>query len=148
MFDKLLKLVTGAETPSPGAAVTDQRSAVAALLVEAARMDQQFGEEERATINSLLAARFELDSKEAARLVDAASERMSDTAHYFPFTHAINTSMSAEQKVEVIEMLWSVAYADGSLDPHEDQLIRQIAGLIHVTDRERMLARKRALGGA
>ena len=42
-------------------------------------------------------------------------------------------------------MLWEVAYADGVLDPHEDVLLRQIAGLIHVPDRERGLARKRAL---
>jgi uncharacterized tellurite resistance protein B-like protein len=42
-------------------------------------------------------------------------------------------------------MLWRVAYADGVLDPHEDQLIRQIAGLIYVSDHDRMLARKRAL---
>jgi len=42
-------------------------------------------------------------------------------------------------------MLWEVAYADGVLDPHEDMLLRQIAGLIHVPDRERGLARKRAV---
>ena len=50
-----------------------------------------------------------------------------------------------EQRVGIIEMLWEVAYADGVLDPHEDMLLRQIAGLIHVPDRERGLARKRAL---
>lgn len=148
MLDKLLKLVTGGEKPSPGNAATDQRAAIAALLVEAARMDQQFGEVERDTIAGLLTKRFEIDGKEAGKLIEAANERMSGSAHYFPFTHEINTNMSAEEKVEVIEMLWSVAYADGTLDPHEDQLIRQIAGLIHVTDRERMLARKRALGEA
>jgi uncharacterized tellurite resistance protein B-like protein len=42
-------------------------------------------------------------------------------------------------------MLWQVAYADGVLDPEEDLLIRRVAGLIHVTDRERVLARQRAL---
>ena len=42
-------------------------------------------------------------------------------------------------------MLWKVAYADGVLDPHEDALLRQIAGLIHVSDRDRGLARQRAL---
>ncbi len=42
-------------------------------------------------------------------------------------------------------MLWEVAYADGVLDPQEDMLLRQIAGLIHVPDRDRGEARKRAL---
>ena len=47
--------------------------------------------------------------------------------------------------MQVIEMLWKVAYSDGILDPHEDMLLRQIAGLIHVSDQERGSARKRAL---
>ena len=42
-------------------------------------------------------------------------------------------------------MLWTVAYADGVLDPEEDRLVRQIAGLIHVPDKERGLGRQRAL---
>jgi uncharacterized tellurite resistance protein B-like protein len=42
-------------------------------------------------------------------------------------------------------MLWEVAYADGVLDPEEDALIRKIGGLIYITDRDRMLARKRVL---
>jgi uncharacterized tellurite resistance protein B-like protein len=67
------------------------------------------------------------------------------SAQYFPFTREICTRFSREERVEVIEMLWTVAYADGVLDPEEDMLIRQIAGLIHVPDRERMLARQRAL---
>ena len=42
-------------------------------------------------------------------------------------------------------MLWTVAYADGVLDQYEDTLLRQIAGLIHVPDRDRAIARQRAL---
>lgn len=145
MFDQLLKLVAGDTQPSPDVPAVDQRTAVAALLVEAARMDQQFGSHEREMITRLLTERFELEPGEAAQLLETADRRMSDNAHYFPFTHEINQNMSEQEKIDVIEMLWSVAYADGRLDPHEDQLIRQIAGLIHVTDRDRMLARKRAL---
>ena len=40
-------------------------------------------------------------------------------------------------------MLWEVAYADGVLDPAEDMLIRRVAGLIHVEDRERMQAKNK-----
>jgi uncharacterized tellurite resistance protein B-like protein len=80
-----------------------------------------------------------------SKLVEAAEQRVRDTAQYFPFTREISKRLSMEQRVGIIEMLWEVAYADGVLDPHEDMLLRQIAGLIHVPDRERGLARKRAL---
>ena len=46
---------------------------------------------------------------------------------------------------QIIEMLWKVVYADGVLDPYEDMLLRRIAGLIYVPDRERGMARQRAL---
>jgi len=146
MFDQLLKLITGDDAHPAETAAADQRVAVAALLVEAARMDQTFGTEERDTIARLLTQRFELSAEESAKLIETADEKLAATAQYFRFTHELNTNMTAAEKIEVIEMLWSVAYADGELDAHEDQLIRQVAGLIHVTDRDRMLARKRALG--
>ena len=70
---------------------------------------------------------------------------MTHSAQYYPFTREINIRLSQEKRAEIVEMLWKVAYADGVLDPHEDALLRQIAGLIHVPDRDRGLARQRAL---
>jgi uncharacterized tellurite resistance protein B-like protein len=145
MLDHLMNLLTGAEAPSAPTGADELQLAVAALLVEAARMDDNFDERERAAIEGLLAARFDLTPGAVHTLVEAAEERMRETTQYFPFTHAITTQLSTEQRVDIIEMLWEVAYADGVLDPQEDMLLRQIAGLIHVPDRERAEARKRAL---
>ncbi len=145
MLDRLLNFLSGAEAPSAQAGPEELQLAVAALLVEAARMDDNFDPQERAAIERLLAARFDLTPEAVHTLVDAAEQRMRESTQYFPFTHAITTRLSTEQRVGIIEMLWEVAYADGVLDPQEDTLLRQIAGLIHVPDRERGEARKRAL---
>jgi len=45
----------------------------------------------------------------------------------------------------MMEMLWEVAYADGRLHEYEASLARQVAGLIHVSDRDNGAARKRVL---
>jgi uncharacterized tellurite resistance protein B-like protein len=145
MLDRLLNLLTGTEAPSLQAGPDELQLAVAALLVEAARMDDNFGAEERTAIERLLAAHFDLTPEALHTLIGAAERKMSASMQYFPFTHAITTRLSTEQRVGIIEMLWEVAYADGVLDPQEDALLRQIAGLIHVPDRERGEARKRAL---
>ena len=145
MLDRLLNLLTGTEAPSVQAGPDELQLAVAALLVEAARMDDNFGAEERTAIERLLAAHFDLTPEALHTLIGAAERKMSASMQYFPFTHAITTRLSTEQRVGIIEMLWEVAYADGNLDPQEDALLRQIAGLIHVPDRERGEARKRAL---
>jgi uncharacterized tellurite resistance protein B-like protein len=148
MLDRLMNFLSGAEAPSTKAGPDELQLAVAALLVEAARMDDNFDAGERASIERLLAARFDLGAEAVHTLVTAAEKKMSETAQYFPFTHAITTRLSTEERVGIIEMLWEVAYADGVLDPQEDMLLRQIAGLIHVPDRDRGEARKRALAKA
>lgn len=144
MFDRLLRMLQGDAAPAEPSG-DDLQLAVAALLIEAARMDDSFGEDERGVIARVLAERFALAEHDVAALVTRAAARVADTVQYFPFTHHINTHMSPDEKVQVIEMLWRVAYADRKLDPDEDRLIRQIAGLIYVPDRDRMLARRRVL---
>jgi len=145
MIDRLLRFIEGRELPKATPSEEDIRIAVAALLVETARMDRSFGDAERSVIANLLTSRFELDPAAVASLIQQADDRVGDLVQYFPFTHNINQMMNPQAKAEFIEMLWRVAYADGKLDAYEDQLIRQIAGLIHVPDRDRMLARQRAL---
>jgi len=145
MLDRLMSFLTGAEAPSAQPGPDELQLSVAALLIEAARMDDDFDAGERATIERLLATRFDLAPEAVHDLVAAAEERVRNTTQYFPFTREITKRLSTEQRTDIIEMLWEVAYADGVLDPHEDALLRQIAGLIHVPDRERGHARKRAL---
>jgi uncharacterized tellurite resistance protein B-like protein len=76
----------------------------------------------------------------------AAAERESDrSVELFHFTRIINERLSFQQRVDLIEMLWEVAYADGILDEYEDSLLRRVGGLIYVPDRERGMARRRVL---
>jgi len=145
MIDRLLNFLSGAESPAVTTGPEDLHIAVAALLIEAARMDESFDAGERTTIERLLAKRFDLTPDSVHKLVEAAEERVENSTQYFPFTREITKSLSTEQRVGIIEMLWEVAYSDGVLDPQEDMLLRQIAGLIHVPDRDRGMARKRAM---
>lgn len=148
MLDRLLNVLTGREVPPLHASQDGLELAVAALLIEAARMDSTFADAERTMIERLLAKRFNLSHEDVQALVAEAHRKVEYSAQYFPFTSRITRELSCEERAEIIEMLWRVAYADGVLDPHEDMLIRQIAGLIHVPDRERGLARQRALSEA
>lgn len=149
MLDRLVDFLSGQTAPSPKTNPADEmHCAVAALLIEAARMDSTFDVNERATIERLLAEKFSLSSAETSKVFDEAHQKISKTAQYYPFTSVICRNMTIEQRTGIIEMLWRVALADGILDPHEDMLLRQIAGLIHVPDRERGLARQRAISAS
>lgn len=141
MFSALMRLLdTPAAAPAP-----DLRLSVAVLLLEAARQDDTFDARERAKIESLLISRFALSQAECAALMAAAEIRASQMTQLHGHTSHIAQAMSPDERVQLIEMLWDVAYADDVLDPEEDLLIRRIAGLIYVSDRERVLARQRVL---
>ncbi len=123
----------------------DPRLSVAVLLVEAARQDDVFEPKEQAVITALLTQKFDLTGEESAALLMAALARSEQMVQILGHTSELLDVMSEQERIDVIEMLWDVAYADGVLDPEEDLLIRKIAGLIAVTDRERVLARNRVM---
>src|SRR6185312_16306084 len=136
MFDALARMLSA---PSQRT-VPDLRLSMAVLLLEAARQDDSFDTRERAVILKLLAARFDLSEAECEKLIATAQDHAAELVQLHGHTSAIAQAMTPRQRVELIEMLWDVAYADGVLDPEEDLLIRRIAGLIYVDDRERVLA--------
>jgi uncharacterized tellurite resistance protein B-like protein len=59
-----------------------------------------------------------------------------DSVSFYDFISDINTDFSKHEKLELIEYLWEVAYADNILDVHEERLIRRIADLINIKDME------------
>jgi uncharacterized tellurite resistance protein B-like protein len=142
MFHQLLRILS---TPEPQR-LPDLRLSVAVLLVEAARQDDTFDARERAVIEQLLTRKFDLGPADCAALLAAAEARAQEMVQLHGHTQAVFEQMTPDERIGVIEMLWEVAYADGVLDPEEDLLIRRVAGLIAVTDRDRVLARQRVLG--
>ena len=125
--------------------IDEVQLAAAALLMEAAGMDGSLGAEERDKIEELIAARYGTDKAEIDRLLTQTEERLENTHQILPFTRVVKDRLEHEERIEVLEMLWEVVYADGELHDYEANLMRRVAGLIYVTDRESGEARKRAL---
>lgn len=144
MIARLLDMLTGQAVPAAVEA-DELEIAVAALLIEAARMDDAFDDAERALIGRLLGEKFGHGPEHVAQIVAAAEAEVARSTQMFPFTREICARLDYDARVRIVEMLWKVAYADGALSADEDMLIRRIAGLIHVEDRDRGLARQRAL---
>lgn len=114
-------------------------------------MDEIVGPAERTAIERLLAARFGLTASDLSELMAQAEQQAEQAVELFQFTRRLVPALDEAQRIELIEMLWEVALADGTLDPLEDSLIRRIAGLVYVSDQARAAARQRVLarrGGA
>jgi len=121
------------------------RLAVAALLFEMMRMDEETTDQEYETVGKILTERFELSEAETARLIALAEEEAADVTDYYQFTALINKHFSPRQKGELLEQLWRVAYADGHLDKYEEHLVRKLAELLHVPHSRFIAAKHRAV---
>lgn len=122
----------------------DKQLAAAALLAEAAAMDGTFGGREQKTIRELLTDKFDLTEEETNHLLKAARKAQGEATHLMRFTRSLKDHMDEAERIEMIEMMWRVAMADGVIHDFEDNLIRRVAGLLYVPDRARGEARKRA----
>jgi uncharacterized tellurite resistance protein B-like protein len=142
-FERIAGLMAGQGVGLPLERDDGLQLAVAALLVEAARMDDRFDAAERQTIAELLTNRFELTADQAQSLLTAAEKAVRQSTQLFRFTQPVAEELDPAERARVVEMLWEVAYADGVLSPQEDALIRRIAGLVYVDDSARMAARQR-----
>ncbi len=146
MWDWLKSALTDGQSNSERSDEIDElQLAAAALLVEAALMDEDYAEVERQRIAQLLARHFELSPEATSELLTAAERRLSESVDLFGMVRVINDRYGPDERLQIIEMLWEVAYADGTLDDHESSLLRRIAGLLYVTDRQSGAARKRVL---
>jgi uncharacterized tellurite resistance protein B-like protein len=116
------------------AAAPDVALATAVLLVEVARADTTRHAAETAALEAALRARFGRVLGEAAlrELLALAEDRARDAHDFHAFTSALNDRLDDRQKLDVIEAMWDVAFADGHLAAHEQHTLWRVADLLHV----------------
>lgn len=145
MIDRLKALLTPSSSGRPKAAsLQDKPLACAALMAQAAILDGHFDETERALVRDLVQRRFGLNAEEAGTLIEAGLERAEGSNHLLGFTRTIKERFDESERIALMDMLWDVVFADGVLHDYEANLMRRIAGLIYVSDRDNGAARKRA----
>ena len=146
MLNRISSLFLGStKTDLEGEGNSRMQLAAAALLIEAAYMDEQFDESERAVISDLVRRRFDLQLADSERLLFEAESAVAKSQQLYEFTRAVNDRFTPEQRIELMEMLWEVVYADGRVHDFEVSLLRRLGGLLYVSDQDRALARQRVV---
>jgi uncharacterized tellurite resistance protein B-like protein len=132
MFKQIKQLFAAFDDQAPSIEQHDLKTAVAALLIEVMRADSKLEHNEQHMLTVTLKKYFNLTDTDVEELTKNAASSLDGAVDYFQFSKQINTHCSAEQRIDIIELLWRLAYADGELDPQEDYVIRKIAGLLYV----------------
>ena len=110
-----------------------QELTYASLLVEVIKSDDKFDDRERAQLLDVLSNKLNILDYELQNFVELAEKKAEDSVSLYEFTREINDEYKYDEKVNLIEDLWGIAYSDGQLDKYEDYVIRKIAELIYVS---------------
>jgi len=113
----------------------DSNTLVAALLVHAARIDENYTENEKKIIIKAIMDLNKLDSNKAEKILIDAEKKESESNQIVEFTRAIK-KYPIEFRLKIIEIIWKIVYSDGKNDSYESGLIRRICGLLYVSDKE------------
>ncbi|GAB5449146.1 tellurite resistance TerB family protein [Gymnodinialimonas sp.] len=141
MIADILKRLS-APAPEP-LTPADARLALAALLVRIARSDGDYAAVEISRIDALLADRYGLLPGQAKTLRAQAEALEAQAPDTVRFTRAIKDAVDHDDRLDVVEALWHVVLADGERDEDEDALMRLVAPMLGINDRDSNLARQR-----
>ena len=146
MLLKKLKDLLGSESTATGE-VQDRalELACAALMFEVAKADFSVETTEQDAVTSLLTAQFNLSADEVSTITEAAIEQADAATCLFEFTRTLNELASAEQKRDLLAMMWRVAMADNALSRYEEHVIRKVADLLYVPHGDFIAAKQSAM---
>ena len=105
-------------------------SKIAALLIHAARIDENYGEEEREIIKKTL-IELGAESSNIDKLILDANNIEKNSNQILDFTKEVK-SASESDKIKIIESLWKIIYSDDNADIYETNLMRRLSGLLYI----------------
>jgi len=105
---------------------------IAALLVHAAKIDEQYSEDEQILIRKFI--KTYLNDGNDEKILKSAEEIERNSNQILNFTNIIKKN-TTEFKSEIIEHLWKVIISDNTVDQYESNLMRRICGLIYFPDK-------------
>lgn len=146
MIDTFKKLFSRADDPRAtegGAGRHRIAVATCALLLEMAAVDGEFSGEEQDVILHALTSTHGVGADEARSIMEAALAELEGSIDLWQFARIINKEYSVEEKVQTIEAVWRVIYADGRLDGHEDHLVHRLADLLRLSHSQLIEAKLR-----
>ena len=141
MWNKL-KDIFSPETYEEG---ITSNSAIAAILVRAAKTDNEYTESEKKLIDHLLANNLNISQEDARLLRLQGQELEMEINDNVQLTRIIKQDIPYEDRHQLIEQLWSIVLDDNNRTPEENKLMRVLTHLLGISDVNSAKARSKVL---
>ena len=112
--------------------------ATAALMIQVSVTHDDFSEDEKVSVLACIEEHFELETSQARSVFERALEHHDEAADLYSFTRPIMAVLEYEQQVEIVRLLYRVAFADHHLEHFEEHIITRIASLLGVGPHDRV----------
>jgi uncharacterized tellurite resistance protein B-like protein len=123
----------------------DVNVATCALLLEMAKIDETFSDEEMDLIMSILKEKYGLSDEHATELLAAAEAELKESVDYWQFTRRINENYTIEEKIDIVENLWRIVFVDGKMNRYEHHLMHKLSKLLRLSHDQLIAAKLKVL---
>ena len=108
---------------------------IAALLIHAAKIDENYTELEKKIIKRAVIDLFKTNENETNKIIINAEIKEKESNQIIEFTREVK-KYSMEFRLKIIEIIWKIVYSDGANYNYESNLIRRICGLLYISDKD------------
>ena len=116
---------------------TDQKKVeikIAALLIHAAKIDENYTDKEKEIIKKALKELFKVNSEKIDEFLKTAEKKEQESNQIIEFTKEIKKK-PMDFRIKIIEILCKIVYSDGTNDSYESNLVRRVCGLLYISDK-------------
>ena len=117
---------------------------IAALLIHAARIDENYTEAEKKIITKAIMDLNKFSYEQSEKILNEAEKKEEESNQIVEFTREIKKH-SIEFRLKVIEIIWKIVYSDGTSDNYESNLIRRICGLLYISDKDNGIVKTKVI---
>jgi len=118
------------KNPKDETSDTDSAVKIAALLIHAAKIDENYTDKEKEIIKKTLVD-LGLDGKKLIETIKNAEKLESNSNQILDFTKEIK-GIDENSKKKIVESLWNIIYSDDQSDIYEANLMRRLTGLLYL----------------
>ena len=108
---------------------------IAALLIHAAKIDENYTRVEKEIIKKALIDLFKIEVSKIDELLKIAEKKEQESNQIIEFTREIKKK-PMDFRLKIIEILCKIVYSDGTNDSYESNLIRRVCGLLYISDKD------------
>ncbi|KGM07772.1 hypothetical protein LP43_0188 [Methylophaga thiooxydans] len=150
MIEKLKQIFSSTFGADTDVMLNDQEQtkklAAVALMVEIIAVDDEQHDAEKNMLRQILVEQFDVTQQAANALITNAEQAHEEATDFFRFTSEINEFFDADEKIDLIESFWKLAWADQHIHDLEQHVIRRLANLLHVSHKDFIAAKIRVVG--